>query len=79
MSRLSLTALAALPPTVAKPTWDPSQVGVGIVVALAAFSYLGPLFYHTNQVTVNLNNATLPPGLATRSAPTATALTFSAG
>jgi peptide/nickel transport system permease protein len=27
-----------------------------------AFSYLGPLFYHTNQVTVNLNNATLPPG-----------------
>jgi peptide/nickel transport system permease protein len=37
-------------------------VGVGIVLTLVAFSYLGPLLYHTNQVTVNLNNATLPPG-----------------
>jgi peptide/nickel transport system permease protein len=39
-----------------------AQIGVGIVLALVAFSFLGPLFYHTNQVTVNLNNATLPPG-----------------
>jgi peptide/nickel transport system permease protein len=37
-------------------------VGAGIVVALIAFCFLGPLFYHTNQVKVNLNNATLPPG-----------------
>ena len=35
---------------------------VGIIVALAAFCYLGPLFYRTNQVTVELNIATLPPG-----------------
>jgi peptide/nickel transport system permease protein len=39
-----------------------ARIGAGIVLALVAFSYLGPLFYHTNQVTVNLNNATLPPG-----------------
>ena len=39
-----------------------ARIGVGIVAALVAFSFLGPLFYHTNQVTVNLNNATLPPG-----------------
>jgi peptide/nickel transport system permease protein len=39
-----------------------AQIGVGIVLALVAFSFLGPLVYHTNQVTVNLNNATQPPG-----------------
>jgi peptide/nickel transport system permease protein len=39
-----------------------ARSGVGIIVALAAFCYLGPLFYHTNQVTVELNSATLPPG-----------------
>jgi peptide/nickel transport system permease protein len=39
-----------------------AQIGVCIVLVLVAFSYLGPLLYHTNQVTVNLNNATLPPG-----------------
>jgi peptide/nickel transport system permease protein len=39
-----------------------AQAGAGIIVALAAFCFLGPLFYHTNQVTVNLNAATLPPG-----------------
>jgi len=36
--------------------------GAGIIVALAAFCFGGPLFYHTNQVTVNLGNETLPPG-----------------
>lgn len=39
-----------------------AQAGVGLVLALTAFSFLGPLVYHTNQVTVNLNNAILPPG-----------------
>jgi peptide/nickel transport system permease protein len=39
-----------------------ARIGLGIIVALAAFCYLGPLFYHTNQVTVELNSATLPPG-----------------
>jgi peptide/nickel transport system permease protein len=36
--------------------------GVGIIVAMAVFCFLGPLVYHTNQVKVNLNNASLPPG-----------------
>ena len=39
-----------------------ARIGVAIIVALAGFCYLGPLFYHTNQVTVELNSATLPPG-----------------
>lgn len=37
-------------------------IGTGMVAAIAAFSFLGPLVYHTNQVTVQLNLATLPPG-----------------
>ncbi|MBO0819964.1 MAG: ABC transporter permease [Nocardiopsaceae bacterium] len=37
-------------------------VGAGVIVALAAFCYLGPFFYHTEQVKVNLGNATQPPG-----------------
>ena len=36
--------------------------GVGIVVLLGLFCFLGPLFYHTNQVTVNLNIINDPPG-----------------
>lgn len=36
--------------------------GLIVIVALAAFCYLGPFFYHTNQVKVNLGNATQPPG-----------------
>jgi len=47
------------------PTWAANhrvQAGIGVIAALAAFCYLGPLVYHTNQVTVNLNAATLPPG-----------------
>lgn len=39
-----------------------AQIGLGLVVVLAAFCFLGPLIYHTNQVKVNLNDATLPPG-----------------
>jgi peptide/nickel transport system permease protein len=35
---------------------------LGLVAAVMAFSFLGPLFYHTNQVTVELAQATEPPG-----------------
>ena len=35
---------------------------LGLVAAILAFSFLGPLFYHTNQVTVELSQATEPPG-----------------
>ena len=37
-------------------------VGVVLLVAIFAFCYLGPLFYHTDQVHVNLANENLPPG-----------------
>ena len=53
--------------------------GVGIVVLLGLFCFIGPLLYHTNQVTVNLNIINDPPGPGTRSAPTSTASTSSAG
>jgi len=39
-----------------------ARAGLVVVAAVAAFCFLGPLFYHTNQVRVNLNNASLPPG-----------------
>jgi peptide/nickel transport system permease protein len=37
-------------------------VGVTILVAIFAFCFLGPLFYHTDQTHVNLANENLPPG-----------------
>ncbi|MGH9299158.1 MAG: ABC transporter permease [Acidimicrobiales bacterium] len=36
-------------------------VGVVIVLVMLLFSFVGPLFYHTNQTTVNLNDLTLAP------------------
>jgi peptide/nickel transport system permease protein len=35
---------------------------LGLIAAILAFSFLGPLLYHTNQVTVDLSQATEPPG-----------------
>jgi peptide/nickel transport system permease protein len=37
-------------------------VGLGLVLLVALFCFLGPDFYRTNQVTVRLGLATLPPG-----------------
>jgi peptide/nickel transport system permease protein len=51
--RLILTAFAR--------NWQ-ARAGLGIVVLLAAFCFLGPVFYRTNQVTVNLNLKDLAPG-----------------
>lgn len=39
-----------------------ARVGIAIVLAIIAFCFLGPVFYRTNQVTVNLNVKDLPPG-----------------
>ena len=39
-----------------------ARAGIGVVVLLAAFCFLGPVFYRTNQVTVNLNLKDLAPG-----------------
>ena len=36
--------------------------GVVMLVAIFAFCFLGPLFYHTDQVHVNLADENLPPG-----------------
>jgi peptide/nickel transport system permease protein len=36
-------------------------IGLGIVVFMALFCFVGPLIYHTDQTTVNLNNAELAP------------------
>jgi peptide/nickel transport system permease protein len=39
-----------------------ARIGVGIVVLLVLFCFLGPVFYRTDQVTVNLNLNHLAPG-----------------
>lgn len=39
-------------------------VGLGIVVVLAGFCFVGPIFYHTNQINSNLAAVNLPPGSA---------------
>lgn len=36
--------------------------GVVIIVLMAAFSFVGPLLYHTNQVATNVTQLNLPPG-----------------
>jgi peptide/nickel transport system permease protein len=38
-----------------------ARVGIGIIVLIALFCFLGPVFYHTNQVAVNLNLKDLEP------------------
>ncbi len=37
--------------------------GLTIVVGVVAFCFIGPLVYHTNQITTNLTQVTLPPSL----------------
>jgi len=37
-------------------------VGVGVVVAVVLFSFVGPLLYHTDQFDPNLAEVHLPPG-----------------
>jgi peptide/nickel transport system permease protein len=37
-------------------------VGVIVIAAVAIFCFIGPLFYHSNQVISNLANANNPPG-----------------
>lgn len=37
-------------------------VGMGIVAVIAVFCFIGPLLYRTDQVTVHLDLAELPPG-----------------
>ena len=37
-------------------------VGLAIVILMLLFCFVGPLFYHTNQSSFDLNAVTLPPG-----------------
>ncbi|MBV9013706.1 MAG: ABC transporter permease [Pseudonocardiales bacterium] len=39
-------------------------LGVGLIVGIALFCFLGPLVYHTDQVYTNLAAASLPPSAA---------------
>ena len=39
-----------------------AMTGTGLIVLLALFCFVGPLLYHTNQVTVNLGIENSPPG-----------------
>ncbi|MBC3839664.1 ABC transporter permease [Streptacidiphilus sp. 4-A2] len=39
----------------------PALIGMGTVALITLFCFLGPLFYHTNQITVRLDLAELPP------------------
>jgi peptide/nickel transport system permease protein len=39
-----------------------ARIGIALVVVIILFCFLGPVFYRTNQVTVNLNLKDLPPG-----------------
>lgn len=36
--------------------------GIAMLLMIVGFCFLGPLLYHTNQVSANLANALLPPG-----------------
>jgi peptide/nickel transport system permease protein len=40
-----------------------AMVGVFILIAIVLFCFLGPLVYHTNQISTNLINANDPPGV----------------
>ncbi len=37
-------------------------IGLAVVIIMIAFSFLGPVFYHTDQVHTNLNQVLVPPG-----------------
>lgn len=39
-----------------------AMVGLGIVVAVTLFCFVGPLVYHTNQVATDITKNNLPPG-----------------
>ena len=39
-----------------------AQIGLGIVLFMIVFSFIGPLFYRTDQVHTTIELATLPPG-----------------
>jgi peptide/nickel transport system permease protein len=60
-----LTSTAGNPWRLAAETFVENKaavIGLIFIVLMAGFSFLGPLFYHTNQLTTNLANSRMPPG-----------------
>ena len=51
--------------------------GVCLILILMAFSFIGPMFYVTDQVHTDLANSALAPPRSIRSAPTWSATTSS--
>lgn len=41
-----------------------AMAGLGLLILMVAFCFIGPLFYHTNQVQTNIAQANLPPSRA---------------
>jgi peptide/nickel transport system permease protein len=39
-----------------------AALGLALVIAITLFCFVGPLLYHSNQVTTNIGAADLPPG-----------------
>jgi peptide/nickel transport system permease protein len=73
------TEISALPPAAGEITATPrpwrvavatlfanktATAGVIIIVAMLGFSFIGPLFYHTNQITTDLPASLRPPSAA---------------
>ena len=54
-------------------------IGLGFVIFIFAFCFIGPHIYVTNQVDTNLDNALCTPGPRTCSAARSSATTSSAG
>jgi peptide/nickel transport system permease protein len=59
-----LTSTAGNPWRLAAVTFVENKaavIGLIFIVLMAGFSFLGPLFYHTNQLSTSLTNSRLPP------------------
>ena len=64
-SRADVPAPAGAPSTAFSHTFVESRtgvVGLAIIVGVVGFCYLGPLVYHSNQVSANIDLTNLPPG-----------------
>jgi peptide/nickel transport system permease protein len=68
-----MSNLLELQPGVVRPASRPSSfrsflqhrlglIGLAVVIIMLAFSFLGPVFYHTDQIHTNLNQVLVHPG-----------------
>ncbi|MGH3158170.1 MAG: hypothetical protein ACRDNF_16555, partial [Streptosporangiaceae bacterium] len=62
-----ITVAAGNPWRLAAQTFTENKTAVAglmFIVLMAAFSFLGPIFYHTNQLTTNLPDSLRTPSAA---------------